>query len=115
MKKREQKKGAEAPTSTPQVEQRSPTPEEQAQMQIKAQRARTEVAVLKQRFAEVDVAKTIAESERDQLVQRLQMAQQIIERLTKELGEARVSSGEQDAAKDEEPEAAAKDEEPEAE
>lgn len=74
-----------------------------AQQQI-AQRVRTEHAVLKQRFAEVDVGRTIAEAERDQLIQRLRASQQVIEQLTKELGEAQAAAPVQEDEEDEEPE-----------
>ena len=63
---------AEKTQAVPTPIQREATPEEQAAIQVKQQRARAEVAVLKQRFAEVDVAKTIAEAERDQLIQQNQ-------------------------------------------
>ena len=65
--------------------QRAATPEEQAQIQAQAQRARAEVAILKQRFAETDVAKVIAEAERDQLIQQQQILQQRIKTLKEEI------------------------------
>lgn len=72
-------KGAEAVAAAkaqqPGPVQREATPEEQAQIQAQAQRARAEVAVLKQLFAETNVAKTIAEAERDQLIQQQQILQ----------------------------------------
>lgn len=86
-----QTKGAEAPAPAPMPEgpQRLPaTPEEQAAIQARAQRARAEIVVLKQRFAETDVAKTIAEAECGQLIQQLQAARQTIEQLTVALAEA---------------------------
>lgn len=49
------------------------------------QRQRTELAVLKQRFAETDVAKTIAEAERDQLIQQMRRLQQENTTLREEL------------------------------
>lgn len=99
--KPKQTKGVEAP-SVPQVlpVQRQATPEEQARIQAQQQRARAEVAVLKQRFAETDVAKTIAEAERDQLFQQLQSAQRTIEQLTASLAEATKKSA---TKKDDEP------------
>ena len=65
--------------------QREATPEERAQIQAQAQRQRAEVAVLKQRFAETDVAMTIAEAERDQLIQQQQFLHQKIATLEAEL------------------------------
>ncbi len=65
--------------------QRPATPEEAAQVQLQQQRGRAEVAVLKQRFAETDVAMTIAQAECGQLVQQNQMLQQENERLKAEL------------------------------
>ena len=65
--------------------QRPASPEEQVQVQLAQQRGRAEVAVLKQRFAETDVAMTIAQAERDQLLQQNQILQQENARLTKEL------------------------------
>ena len=56
--------------------QRPATPEEQVQVQLAQQRARAEVAVLKQRFAETDVAMTIAQAEREQVLQQNQLLQQ---------------------------------------
>lgn len=79
-----QEKG-QTPTITPTPIQRVASPEEQAAIQARAQRARTEVAVLKQRFAETEVAKTIAEAEREQLVQQTQFLQQRITALEKEV------------------------------
>lgn len=99
-----QTKGAEAPTpiSAPQPGQRPATPEEQAQIQANQQRARTEVAILKQRFAETDVALTIATAERDQLIQQLRASQHTIEQLTASLAEA--LNDEKEDGKDVEPE-----------
>ncbi len=56
--------------------QREASPEEQAQIQAQAQRQRASVAVLKQRFAEVEVEKTIAQAECNQLIQQNQILQQ---------------------------------------
>ena len=61
--------------------QRPATPEEQVQVQLAQQRARAEVAVLKQRFAETDVAMTIAQAEREQVLQQNQLLQQENEQL----------------------------------
>jgi hypothetical protein len=92
--KPKQKKGAEAPETpallqpVPVRPQRIPAmPEEQAAIQARAQRSRAEIAILKQRFAETDVAKTIAEAECNQLIQQLQAARQTIEQLTAALAE----------------------------
>lgn len=91
MAKRKQRKGAKsqpAPQSPP-VNPAAATPEQLAAAQEQAaQRARTEFAVLKQRFAEVSVALTIAEAERDTVFQQLQSTQQTIEQLTASLAEA---------------------------
>lgn len=57
---------------------------EAATIQARQQRARAEVAVLKQRFAETDVRMTIAEAERDQLIQQQQFLQQRITTLEEE-------------------------------
>ena len=65
--------------------QRPAFPEEQVQVQLAQQRGRAEVAVLKQRFAETDVAMTIAQAECDQLVRQNQSLQQENARLTEEL------------------------------
>ena len=106
-RKPKETKGAEAPS----VPQGSPgpvalTPEQMATMQAKQQRARAEVAVLKQRFAETDVRMTIAEAERDQLIQQLQSAQRVIEQLTASLAEAtKKPSTKKSDEKDVEPEA----------
>ena len=79
---------------------RSASPEEQAQVQaqLAAQRGRAEVAVLKQRFAETDVAMTIAQAECDQLVRQNQLLQQENERLRGELSAATddVETGKED-------------------
>lgn len=79
------------------------TPEQMAQRQAQQQRARTEVAILKQRFAETDVALTIATAERDQLIQQLQASQQTIEQLTASLAEA-LKKDKKGDGKDAEPE-----------
>ncbi len=65
--------------------QRPASPEEQAQIQLQQQRGRAEVAVLKQRFAETDVAMTIAQAECGQLVQQNQALQQENARLKEEI------------------------------
>lgn len=65
--------------------QREASPEEQAQIQAQVQRQRASVAILKQRFAEVEVDKTIAEAERDQLIQQNQILQQKITALEAEV------------------------------
>ena len=80
---------AEAPAEPTPI-QRPASPDEQAQLQaqIAQQRGRAEVAVLKQRFAETDVAMTIAQAERDQLIQQNQLLQQENARLTEELAAA---------------------------
>ncbi len=78
--------------ATPPVQPVNPaayTPEQiEAAQEAAQQRVRTQFAVLKQRFAEVDVDRTIAEAERDQLFQQLQAAQKTIEQLTASLAEA---------------------------
>lgn len=74
----------EAPAGPTPV-QRPTTPEEAMQVQLAQQRGRAEVAVLKQRFAETDVAMTIAQAECAQLVQQNQSLQQENERLKAEL------------------------------
>ncbi len=83
-RKAEETKDAAAPVAMAQLPG-APTPEEQAQIQARQQRARAEVAILKQRFAETDVAKVIAESERDQLIQQTQFLQKRIAALEKEI------------------------------
>ncbi|MCH7908868.1 MAG: hypothetical protein IIB38_04540 [Candidatus Hydrogenedentes bacterium] len=91
MPKRDGEQPTEEPTGdvpqAPAPVQRPANPDEQAQLQkqIAQQRGRAEVAVLKQRFAETDVAMTIAVAERDQLVQQNQILQQENVRLTEEL------------------------------
>ncbi len=75
----------QAPEASEQPETRTATPEEQAQIQAKVQRSRAEVAVLKQRFAETDVAMTIAQAERDQLIQQMRFLQQRITTLEEEV------------------------------
>lgn len=65
--------------------QRPATPEEQVQVQLAQQRARAELAVLKQRFADTDVAMTIAQAERDQVLQQNQLLGQENEQLKKEI------------------------------
>jgi hypothetical protein len=89
-----------APTPiTPDVEGKVAAP---TQEQIAAaQRLRAEHAVLKVEFADVSVAKAIAERERDQVIQRLQMAQQVIEKLTVELEAAKAPSADEKKTKDE--------------
>lgn len=79
------------------------TAEEQAVAQVRQQRARAEVAVLKQRFAETDVAKTIAEAERDQLIQQSQLLQQRITALETEI-ETLKNPKDKEAKPDTEPE-----------
>lgn len=69
------------------------TPEQQAQ----AQRLQRDHAVLKVKFADVSVALDVAVQERDQILARLQQAQQIIQNLSQELRTAREGSGEKDA------------------
>ena len=83
-RKAEETKDAAAPVAMSQLPG-APTAEEQAQIQARQQRARAEVAILKQRFAETDVAKVIAESERDQLIQQTQFLQKRIAALEKEV------------------------------
>lgn len=80
-----------APTPiTPDTQEKvaAPTQEQIAS----AQRLRTEHAILKVEFADVSVARAIAERERDQVIQRLQMSQQVIEKLTAELAETKSAS-----------------------
>lgn len=79
------KSAAPADQAAPTPLQRVATPEEQAAIVARQQRARAEIAVLKQRFAETDVAKTIAEAERDQLIQQNQNLQQQITALQAEV------------------------------
>lgn len=56
-----------------------PTDEQRAAAMVKQQRRLTEHAILQQRFAQVEVAKCIAEAERDQLIQtNQQLNQQLI-------------------------------------
>lgn len=76
----------EAPTEPAPI-QRPATPEE-AQQVLAQNRGRAEVAVLKQRFAETDVAMTIAQAECGQLVQQNQILTQENERLRGELAAA---------------------------
>ncbi len=64
---------------------RPATPEEQAQIMAQQQRARVELAVLKQRFADAEVRATIAEGERDQLIQQNQFLQRENEALKAEV------------------------------
>ncbi len=66
----------------------SPDETQQVQAQLAQQRGRAEVAVLKQRFAETDVAMTIAQAECDQLIQQNQILRQENERLHGELADA---------------------------
>lgn len=66
------------------------TPEQQ-QLQALGQQlqaTRTELAVLKQMYAEVSVQARIAMSEREQLLQQAQRSQQVIEKLTADLQKA---------------------------
>ena len=65
--------------------QRPATPEEQVQVQLAQQRARAELAVLKQRFADTDVAMTIAQAERDQVLQQNQLLRQENEQLKNQI------------------------------
>ena len=65
--------------------QRPATPEEQVQVQLAQQRGRAELAVLKQRFADTDVAMTIAQAERDQVLRQNQILRQENEQLKKEI------------------------------
>ncbi len=85
MGRKKQESTDTAEQAEPAALQRAPTPEEQAQIQARQQRARAEVAILKQRFAETDVAKVIAESERDQLIQQTQFFQKRIAALEEEI------------------------------
>lgn len=84
----------EAPV-TPTPIQRPATPEE-AQQLLLQQRGRAEVAVLKQRFAETDVAMTIAQAECEQLLQQNQFLQQENARLKGELAAATADEDKQD-------------------
>lgn len=55
-----------------------PTDEQRAAAMAKQQRKMAEHAILQQRFAEVEVAKVIAEAERDELIQvNQQLSQQL--------------------------------------
>lgn len=73
-------KGAPTPineeVAAPQPPVFRPTDEQRAAAMAKQQRRMAEHAVLQQRFAEVEVAKCIAEAERDQLIQANQQLQQ---------------------------------------
>ncbi len=69
------------------------SPEQQAQ----AQRLQRDHAVLKAKFADVSVDLDVATRERDQILARLQQAQQIIQNLSQELQAARKGSAEKDA------------------
>jgi hypothetical protein len=62
-----------------------PTDEQRAAAMAKQQRRMAEHAVLQQRFAEVDVARCIAEAERDQLIQVNQQLQHQITVMQSEL------------------------------
>lgn len=79
--------------SVPQPSEDAPpalTPEQQTIQALgqQLQATRTELAVLKQMYAEVSVQGRIAMAEREQLLQEVQRAQQTIERLTTELAKA---------------------------
>ena len=82
---------AKGPTAAPQAPaeptpiQRPATKEEQVQVQLAQQRARAELAVLKQRFADTDVAMTIAQAERDQVLQKNQLLRQENEQLKNQI------------------------------
>ncbi len=84
------KEPAATAPSEPTPIQRPASPDEAQKMQAKLaqQRGRAEVAVLKQRFAETDVAMTIAQAEVSQLVQQNQALLQENERLKGELAAA---------------------------
>lgn len=61
------------------------TPEQiDVAQQRAAQRLQTQHAVLKLKFADVSVDLEIARKERDEVIQRLQAAQQVIEKLTED-------------------------------
>ncbi len=77
----------EAASDAPQVFQ--PTDEQRAAAMAKQQRRMAEHAVLQQRFAEVEVAKCIAEAERDQLIQQNQQLQQQLITVRSELAEVK--------------------------
>ncbi len=73
------------------------TPEAQAQMLAQQQRGRAGIAVLKQLYAETQVDKTIAEAERDQLIQENQFLRQENTQLKDELA---ALTGNEDEKKD---------------
>lgn len=81
------------------------TPEQQ-QIQALSQQlqaTRTELAVLKQMYAEVSVQARIAMSEREQLLAQAQRSQQVIEKLTADLEKVTAPPTEPaDAAEEEE-------------
>lgn len=74
-----------------------PVPSLTPEQQVEAQRLQRDHAVLKVMFANVSVDLDVAKRERDQILARLQQAQQIIQNLSQELQIAREGSCEKEA------------------
>ncbi len=83
----------------------TPLTEEQQAIQALSQQlqaTRTELAVLKQMYAEVSVQARVALSERDRLLPEVQRAQQTIQTLTDELAKATAATATEEAEEEEE-------------
>lgn len=94
----QQKKAALA--AVPKIEEGTPLTQEQQQVQALSQQlqtTRTELAVLKQMYAEVSVQARVALAEREQLVAQVQRDRQTIEKLVADAQKVEASAAEETA------------------